>query len=272
MINIFFFKGAIAVYFAGMVSFLYYLLSRKETPKKYSFALTGFGFLLHTLALIIRAFEAAHIPITSLHEAMSFFSWALILSFLLIEYKYRIYVLGSFVLPLTFISLISSAALPMEIKMLDPSLQSVWLGIHTVLAVLGATAFSIAFLAGLMYLILERVLKSKNFNILYHKLPSLDLLDTLNYRAISFGFPLLTLGIITGSIWAEYAWGTYWNWEPKQTWSLIVWLFYAAVLHTRVAVGWRGRKAAYMSIIGFVGVVFTFVGVNILMQGKHTFV
>jgi len=160
----------------------------------------------------------------------------------------------------------------MEIKKLDPSLQSMWLGIHTVLAVLGATAFSIAFLAGLMYLILERVLKSKNFNIFYHKLPSLDLLDTLNYRAISFGFPLLTLGIITGSIWAEYAWGTYWNWEPKQTWSLIVWLFYAAVLHARVAVGWRGKKAAYMSIIGFVGVVFTFVGVNMLMQGRHTFI
>src|SRR3989304_5880732 len=203
---------------------------------------------------------------------MSFFSWALVLAFLLVEYRYRIHVLGSFVLPLTFISLISSAALPMGIKMLDPLLQSAWLGVHTILAIMGATAFSMAFLAGVMYLLQEWFLKSKRFNSLHYKLPALDLLDTLNYRAISFGFPLLTLGIITGSIWAEYAWGTYWNWDPKQTWSLIIWLFYAAMLHGRVAMGWQGKKAAYLAIIGFAGVIFTFVGVNILLYGRHAFV
>jgi len=272
MWNILLFKIAVTIYFFSMTSFLYYLVSRKESPRRVSFGITGLGFIFHTLALIVRTIEATYIPITGLHEAMSFFSWALVLAFLLIEYKYRIYVLGSFVLPLTFISLISSAALPMEIKMLDPMLQSTWLGVHTILAIMGATAFSIAFLAGLMYLLQEWFLKTKKFNILYHKLPSLDILDDLNYRAISFGFPLLTLGIITGSIWAEYAWGTYWNWEPKQTWSLIVWLFYAAVLHGRLSIGWRGKKAAYMAIIGFFGVVFTFVGVNILLQGRHAFV
>ena len=271
MLNIFFFKAALVVYFLSTASFLYYLISRKEGLIRFSFGVTGLGFLFHTIALIVRTIEASHIPITNLHEAMSFFSWALVLAFLLIEYKYRIYVLGSFVLPLTFISLISSSALPMEIKMLDPMLQSAWLGVHTIFAVLGAAAFSIAFLAGLMYLLQEWFLKSKRFNILYYKLPSLDILDDLNYRAISFGFPLLTLGMITGSIWAEYAWGTYWNWDPKQTWSLIVWLFYAAVLHGRLSVGWRGKRAAYLSVIGFIGVVFTFVGVNILLHGKHTF-
>lgn len=271
MLNIIFFKIAIVVYFFGTASFLYYLVSRNESPKRYSFAITGLGFLFHTAALITRSIEASYIPVTSLHEAMSFFSWVLVLAFLLIEYKYRVYVLGSFVIPLTFISLISSAALPMDIKKLDPALQSSWLGIHTILAVMGATAFSISFLAGLMYLMQDKFLKSKSFNILYYKLPSLDLLDDLNYRAISFGFPLLTLGILTGSIWAEYAWGTYWSWDPKQTWSLIVWLFYAALLHVRLTAGWQGKKAAYMAVIGFLGVVFTFVGVNILLQGRHTF-
>ena len=271
MINIFFFKIALGAYFLSTASFLYQLISRRERPKRFSFAITGVGFLSHTLALIIRTVEAAHIPITNMHEAMSFFSWALVLAFLLVEYKYRIYVLGSFVLPLTFISLISSSALPMEIKMLDPMLQSAWLGVHTIFAIMGAAAFSIAFLAGVMYLLQEWFLKSKRFNILYSKLPSLDILDDLNYRAISFGFPLLTLGIITGSIWAEYAWGTYWNWDPKQTWSLILWLFYAGMLHSRLSAGWRGKKAAYMAIIGFVGVVFTFIGVNLLLQGKHIF-
>ena len=272
MLNIFFFKAALGIYFLGMASFLYFLVSRKERPPRFSFGLTGLGFLTHTIALIVRTVEASYIPITSLHEAMSFFSWALVLAFLLVEYRYRIHVLGSFVLPLTFISLISSAALPMGIKMLDPLLQSAWLGVHTILAIMGATAFSMAFLAGVMFLLQEWFLKSKRFNSLHYKLPALDLLDTLNYRAISFGFPLLTLGIITGSIWAEYAWGTYWNWDPKQTWSLIIWLFYAAMLHGRVAMGWRGKKAAYLAIIGFAGVIFTFVGVNILLYGRHAFV
>lgn len=272
MLNIIFFKIAIVVYFFATASFLYYLVSRNESPKRYSFGITGLGFLFHSAALIIRTVEASHIPITNLHEAMSFFSWVLVLAFLLIEYKYRIYVLGSFVIPLTFISLISSAALPMDIKELDPALQSSWLGIHTILAIMGATAFSISFMAGVMYLLQDWFLKSKRFNIVYHKLPSLDLLDDLNYRAISFGFPLLTLGILTGSIWAEFAWGTYWNWDPKQTWSLIVWLFYAALLHVRLSAGWRGKKAAYMSVIGFIGVVFTFIGVNIFLYGRHTFV
>ncbi|HEY4619690.1 MAG TPA: c-type cytochrome biogenesis protein CcsB, partial [Nitrospirota bacterium] len=118
MVNIFFFKAALGAYFLGMASFLYFLISRKERPPRLSFALTGLGFLIHTVALIVRTAEATYIPITNLHEAMSFFSWALVLAFLLIEYRYRIYILGSFVLPVTFISLISSATLPMEIKML----------------------------------------------------------------------------------------------------------------------------------------------------------
>src|SRR3989337_2299542 len=264
MINILFFKIALAAYFLSPASFLYQLISRREGPRRFSYAITGVGFLSHTLALIIRTIEAAHIPITNMHEAMSFFSWALVLAFLLIEYKYRIYVLGSFVLPVTFIYLISSATLPMEIKMLDPQLQSVWLGVHTILAIMGAAAFSVAFLAGVMYLLQEWFLKSKRFNNLYFKLPALDMLDNLNYRAISFGFPLLTLGIITGSIWAEFALCTYWNW-------FIIWFFYAAMLHGRITLGWRGRKAAYLAIIGFAGVIVTFVGVNILLQGRHAF-
>ena len=264
MVNILFFKAALGFYFLGMASFLYYLISRKEKPPRASFALTGFGFLTHTAALAARTAEASYIPITSLHEAISFFSWAIVLAFLLIEYRYRIYILGSFVLPVTFISLISSAALPMEIKMLDPKLRSAWLGVHTILSIMGAAAFLMAFLAGLMYLIQEWFLKSKRFNNLYFKLPALDMLDNLNYRAICFGFPLLTIGIITGSIWAEFAWGTYWNW-------FIIWFFYAAMLHGRITLGWRGRKAAYLAIIGFAGVIFTFIGVNILLQGRHAF-
>jgi cytochrome c-type biogenesis protein CcsB len=269
---ILFFRLALGFYLIGTIFYLSYLVSRKETLTRLSLGVTGLGFLSHTLAMFGRAFEAGYIPLTNLHEAMSFFSWALVLSFLLIEYQYRIHVLGAFLLPLSFISLISAAALPDEIRHLDPLLQSAWLGIHTVLAILGSVAFSMAFLAGLMYLIQERFLKSKKFNAIYYKLPSLDVLDDLNYRAIFMGFPLLTVGIISGSIWAEYAWGAFWSTDPKQTWALITWLFYAAMLVGRLSFGWRAKKAAYLAIIGFVGVVFTFIGVNLLFQGKHTFV
>jgi cytochrome c-type biogenesis protein CcsB len=129
-----------------------------------------------------------------------------------------------------------------------------------------------AFVMGVMYLIQERLLKSKRFNSLYYKLPSLDLLDDLNRKAVYLGFPLLTLGIITGALWGKYAWGSYWNWDPKQTLTLITWFFYLVVLHGRLTVGWRAKKAAYLAIIGFLGVVFAFIGGTLLVQGPHAFV
>ena len=94
----------------------------------------------------------------------------------------------------------------------------------------------------------------------------------MNYRCLALGFPLLTLGIISGSVWAEYAWGSYWNWDPKQTWSLITWLVYAALLHGRLTLGWRGRRAAILSILGFSIMLFTFVGVNLILKGAHNFI
>ena len=114
-------------------------------------------------------------------------------------------------------------------------------------------------------------IKNKKWSQFLHRLPSLQTLDDLNYLCLSLGFPFLTLGIITGSIWAEYAWGSYWNWDPKETWSLVTWLIYAALLHGRLTIGWRGRRAAYFSIIGFAVVLFTFLGVNLLLPGLHSY-
>jgi len=122
-----------------------------------------------------------------------------------------------------------------------------------------------------MYLLQDRMLKSKRFSPLYYRLPSLDTLDNINYRALSFGFPLMTLGIISGAAWAESVWGTYWSWDPKETWALLTWFVYAALLHGRLSIGWRGRRAALFAIIGFACLVFTFLGVNLLLGGQHTF-
>jgi cytochrome c-type biogenesis protein CcsB len=131
--------------------------------------------------------------------------------------------------------------------------------------------FAVAFGAGIMYLLMERELKRKKLGAIFKRLPSLNVLDDINYRCLTIGFPLLTLGIITGSIWASLAWGSYWTWDPKEVWSLITWLLYAALLHGRMTVGWRGRKAAILAIVGFCAVLFTFLGVNLLLPGLHTY-
>jgi ABC-type transport system involved in cytochrome c biogenesis permease subunit len=166
---------------------------------------------------------------------------------------------------LALISLLSAAALPKEVPTLEPMVKTVWL--HVTLSMLGTVGFAVAFVAGLMYLIQDRLLKSKRFNVLYSKLPPLDFLDTLNQQSILLGFPLLTLGIIAGAISAEYARGSFLNWNPEQTWALVTWVFYFVVLMGRMTVGWRAKRAAYLTIIGFGGVVLTFIGVVLKGHG-----
>ncbi|MBI3610975.1 MAG: cytochrome c biogenesis protein CcsA [Nitrospirae bacterium] len=270
--NVLFFKITLICYFLGTLAFLGYLLAGKKAMlSRFSLAMTGVGFLFHTAALLVRMFEVGYVSVTHLFDAMAFFAWALVLVFLLVEYRFRIHILGSFVLPLALISLISAAVLPKESGTQDAVIQRAWVYIHTTLALLGAVAFAIAFLVGIMYLIQERLLKSKRFNDLYNKLPSLDILDDLNYKAVILGFAFLTLGIIIGAWGAGYVWGSYLTWDPREIFSLTIWLFYLVVLHGRITMGWRAKRAAYLAIIGFVGVIFSFIGVDLLWRGQHAF-
>jgi len=180
--------------------------------------------------------------------------------------------LGSIFLPLLSIMIISTLALPAGVKPLPPILRSFWLPVHTAFAFLGDAIFFVGFLVSIIYLVAERGVKNKRMGSISRRLPSLETLDRINYKCTSYGFPLLTLGIITGSLWAELAWGSYWNWDPKETWSLITWIVYAILLHNRLAIGWRGRKTAYLMIAGFVSVLITFIGVSLFMGGLHSYV
>jgi len=265
--NVLFFEVTLLLYFVGTTLFLIQLAGRWEKGTQAAFAVAGIGFFFHTLALVSRMIEGGHIPLTSMHEALSFFSWALVLVFLVVELRYRIHILGSFILPLAFISLIPAAALPKEIVALEPIFRNVWM--HVTFSLLGTVAFAIAFIAGLMYLIQEHMLKSKHLDSLYRKLPALDFLDELNGKAISLGFPLLTLGIITGALFAEFSRGSFLNWNAEQVGALGTWLFYLVVLLGRVTVGWRAKKAAYLTVVGFAGVIFTLIGV--MLKGQHPF-
>lgn len=266
------FEIALTFYFAAAIAGVLELFKGTKTTSRIMLGLTILGFAVHTANIIARYVMAGHIPISNLHEASSFFSWCIILLFFLIESRYRIGLLGSFIMPVVFILMLSSSVLPRAIKPLSPVLQSYWFGIHTVLAFTGDAAFALAFGIGIMYLVQEHHVKSKHLGGLFQRLPSLQMLDEINYRLITTGWMLLTLAIITGVIWAESAWGRYWRWDPKEVWSLITWFIYAAVLHVRLIAGWRGRRAAILSVIGFFAVLFTFFGVNLILKGLHAFV
>jgi cytochrome c-type biogenesis protein CcsB len=255
----------LALYFVATVSFLAYLLRRSEALSKVSLGITAAGFTTHTIALVTRMVATTTPSPPSFHEALSFFSWMLVLVFLAVEFRHRIHVLGSFIVPLALISLVSAAALPETVPTLQPVFKTLWL--HVTLSMLGTVGFAVAFVAGVMYLIQDRLLKSKRFNVLYVKLPALDFLDQLNQQSIVLGFPLLTLGIVTGAISAEFARGAYLNWNPEQTWALVTWLFYFVVLLGRLTIGWRAKRAAYLTVIGFAGVVLTLVGVVLKSYG-----
>jgi cytochrome c-type biogenesis protein CcsB len=253
------FMITMVLYFVATVSFLAYLLRRSEALSNVSLAITAAGFISHTIGLVIRMVDVSSSAPPSFSDALSFFSWMIVLVFVVVEYRHRIYVLGSFMVPLALVSLVSSAALPETVPTLQPVFKTLWF--HVTLSMLGTVGFTVAFVAGVMYLIQDRLLKSKQFNVLYSKLPALDFLDHLNQQSIVLGFPLLTLGIVTGAISAEFARGSYVSWNPEQTWALVTWVFYFVVLLGRLTIGWRAKRAAYLTVIGFACVILTLVGV-----------
>jgi cytochrome c-type biogenesis protein CcsB len=267
-----FFKITLGLYFLATLAYLICLYKQKPILTRMAPSLLAAGFLTHSLELFSQYLALGHAPVTNLPQSLSFLSWTLIAVYLLLQLRYQVIVLGSFLTPLALISILIAAALPGSKEPLDPILKSYWFPIHITLAFLGDGFFGLAFCSGIMYLLQEHQVKGKKMGFFYHRLPSLRVLDEMNYRCLTLGFPLLTLGIISGSVWAEYAWGSYWHWDPKETWSLITWLVYAALLHGRLTFGWRGRRAAVMSILGFTVLLFTFVGVNLLLKGAHNFI
>jgi cytochrome c-type biogenesis protein CcsB len=227
----------------------------------------GAGFFLRWM----ESHQMGHgrIPLTNQYESMVLFAWATASVYLLLELRYRNRIIGAFVAFIPFLSLgLGSLLFDTTIRPLVPALQSNWLTVHVITCFLGYAAFAASFGVSLLYMVRQRLDPEGR---MAKVLPSEDLLDHLNYRAIATGFPFLSLGIITGAIWADVAWGTYWSWDPKETWSLITWLIYAAFLHARLSRGWRGKRAAVLSVIGFAATLFTYFGVNFLLSGLHSY-
>ena len=259
------------LYLFSTLIYIAYLITHRERVSTVAGGILSTGYVFHTITIISRWIEAGRTPATGLHESLTLFAWLTVTLYIFLRYRYRLSVLGAFIAPFTLFLLIIASLLPKEIVPLAPALESYWLPIHVILAFLGNAFFALAFLFGIMYIIQEHYLKSHRVRGLYFILPSLEILDELNYRCLTYGFPLLTLAIITGAIWSEYALGTYWLWKPRQIWSLITWFLYAALLHGRLASGWRGRKAAILSGAAFMVLLGSFLIINLISGGAHGF-
>ncbi|MEZ0329362.1 MAG: c-type cytochrome biogenesis protein CcsB [Dissulfuribacterales bacterium] len=263
--------GTLCLYTLATVVFLVQFITLKKRMERAAAGILCAGVLFHTIAIAVRWAQAGHIPLVHMHESLSFLSLVMVAGFLSAQLKKRLKSLGAFVTP--FASVLLAVALTQEQRIvpLPPALQSIWLPIHATISIVSYAIFTISFLIAVMYLMQERQIKAKKLSGIFQRLPSLDGLDAILGRTLALGFAILTLGIITGSIWAEEAWGAYWSWDPKETWSLVTWLLYAAILHQRFTIGWRGRRAAIMTIIAFFVLIFTFLGVNLLIPGEHSY-
>lgn len=263
--------GTLCCYILATVIFLIQFITLKKRMEKAAIGILCAGLLLHTAAIAVRWVQAGHIPLVHMHESLSFLSLAMVASFLAAQIKNKLKSLGAFITPITSVLLAAALTQEQQIVPLPPALQSIWLPIHATISIISYAIFTVSFLIAVMYLMQERQIKAKKLGGIFKRLPSLDGLDAILGKTLALGFAILTLGIVTGSIWAEEAWGAYWSWDPKETWSLVTWLLYAAILHQRFTVGWRGRRAAIMTIIAFIVLIFTFLGVNLLLPGEHSY-
>lgn len=270
--DLLFFKIAIALYLASAVAYLMFLLRSSESRAPIAFWFSVLGFAVHTLSIMHRAIFSKFFPLATAFDALSFFAWLIIGLFLIVRYRDPSPIFGSIATPLACVLMLYGSTLSYQIREpLIPILKSWWLPIHVSLALAGNGIFALIAVGGLMYIIQERLIKTKKLGRYHKLLPSLETLDAINRRGLPLGFFFLTLGIISGALWAGSAWGFYWSWDPKETWSLITWLIYAAIIHQRLALGWRGKRIAVLAILGFALVIFTFIGVSALLGGHHGF-
>ncbi len=262
------FTMVMIIYFVSMILYFVFVAAKKEKIGKAAALLQTCGLVLHTAALVCRGIGAGRLPMTNQYEFATSFAWGLSLVGLIFVYKFRFPVLGAFAAPVVFLIIGYAAMQSKEVKGLMPALQSNWLGFHVSTAIIAYGAFGVSFVLGLLFLFRSRMTEGSFWA---QHVPEKEKLDLIGYRSVCLGLLFLTFTILTGAIWAERAWGSYWSWDPKETWSLVTWLIYAVYLHLRIRRGWRGRAAAIFAVVGFVCVIFTYIGVNTFLPGIHSY-
>jgi len=267
-------------YLLSSALYLGLLLFRARSLGRFATGATLLFFLVQTGGIGLRWYESyqmgiGHAPLTNMYESLVFFAWTIAIFYLVMEYKFKNQVIGAFAMPFAFFAMAYASlakGINQQITPLIPALQSNWLIAHVVTCFIGYGAFAVAGGLGLMYLLKDSGKgQEKSPDSFAATLPELPVIDDITHKTIVFGFLWLTAGIITGAIWANEAWGTYWSWDPKETWSLITWFLYASTLHARFTRGWQGRRIAWLAMLGFISVFFTYFGVNYLLSGLHSY-
>jgi len=250
----------------------------KALPARIASWIAWIALVGNTIGIILRWVESyqlgpdsGHAPFANMYESLVFFAWTIGIILLVVERRYKNRTIGALAAPLACLALAyASFTQDHSIQPLIPALKSNWLIAHVITCFLGYAAFAVAFAVSILYLFKTRADGQGDGRSQVH-IPSAALLDELTHQLVMFGFLFLTVGIITGAVWAKQAWTRYWSWDPKETWSLITWFIYAAMLHFRMMRGWRGKRIAVLSIVGFAAVLFTYFGVNFLLSGLHSY-
>lgn len=233
------------------------------------------GFTMQTVGLALRGVHVGTLAVTNIYETLVFYSWVTMLAFLVLgivfwRYQRQLLYIGEVAIGIAFalLAMASSPLFSSEPRPLVPALRSHWLALHVSCAIAGEGFFAVAFVSSALLIWSAR----KDRKGVKTSRLSLDFLDALSYKAIAIGFPLFTLGgLFFGAIWAQHAWGRYWGWDPKETFTLVTWLVYVVYLHLRVGFGWKGQRLAWVAVVGFLLALFTFAGVNYLLRGLHSY-
>ena len=240
--------------------------------------LTVLGLAAHILGVVSRGLAVHRVPWGDMYEFVTTVTCVAVIFFLFLMFRYRAYRLGLFVIgPVVILLGLAETVIYTPAGQLPPALQSYWLAIHVTSITFATGAFVVAALFTVVYLLADRHAKRAAAGLptradaIFRILPAPKVIDQLAYRTVLFGFPLWTFGIIAGAIWADEAWGRYWGWDPTETWAFITWVVYAGYLHARATAGWRGRKSAYIQLIGFGCLLFNTIVVSILIKGLHSY-
>jgi len=241
-------------------------------------ALTVLGLITQILGIATRGMAEHRVPWGNMYEFVMAITCAAVIAFLLLLIRFRVYSVGLFFMAPVVLALgLCATVLYTAAGPLVPALHSYWIWIHVTSMTVATGAYIVAAVLTVLYLIADRYARrhqaapATGFGAVLHRLPPADALDRLSYRTVIFAFPIWTFAVIAGAIWADQAWGRYWGWDPKETWAFITWVVYAGYLHARATAGWRGRKAAYIQLIGFASLVFNLVGVNLWITGLHSY-
>ncbi len=259
-------------YTVSWIGYLFYFKTQEKIAQSLSFGVFLTGFLFHSIYIAILIYDFMEGAPLFFNQSLIAFSYTLSLAYITNNLsKIKAYTLGTFFLPLPLIFfLLNFLGFARETAFL-PFLRSLWFPIHALSSLLSHSYLLLGLISSGMYILQERTLKKKKFGVLFNRLPSLDILERINERCLYQGFFFLSLGIVTGAIWSEMALGSYWQWSPKEMLSLILWLIYAAMIHQRVLIGWRGKRLAYMFALGSIIFFISFFVVNFYTQGFHTY-